>query len=96
MNIKDRQEISENAEPFVPNKPIELDSLQDVDRSFLGLQPRSNYGSNLDDSEVPLLMETGLGIFTSSIILGGSVLFILSVFLDDGSSIDPTMIPLSF
>ena len=82
---------------FVPNKPIELDSLEDVDRSFFGIQPRqSNNDAYSDDSDVPLLMETGLGIFTSSVILGGSVLFILSVFLDDGDGIDPLMIPLSF
>ncbi len=90
-----KQEQQENDDVFVLNNPIELDSLQDVDRSFFGLQPRANNGAGFDDSEVPLLMETGLGVFTSSIILGGSVLFILSVFLDDGN-IDATMIPLSF
>lgn len=84
--------VDEENEPFIPNKPIQLDSLknQDMDRSFLGLQPRTD-----DDDEVPLLMETGLGLFTSSLILGGSIYFILAVFLD-GDNVDPTAIPLSF
>ena len=84
--------FDEEDAPFIPNKPIQLDSLknQDMDRSFLGLQPRTD-----DDDDVPLLMETGLGLFTSSIILGGSIYFILAVFLD-GDNVDPTAIPLSF
>lgn len=63
------------------------------DRSFMGIQPRS---SNEKNETIPLLMDTGLGIFTSSLILGGSIYFILAVFLDDGNGVDPTMIPLSF
>ncbi len=94
---KEQEEI-----PFIPNKPIELDSLNNnIDRSFLGLQPRSTparssgEGTYDDEEEVPLLMETGLGVFTSSLILGGSIYFILAVFLD-ADNVDPTAIPLSF
>ena len=71
----------------------------EFDRSFFGLQPRSNDligGNSINEDDVPLLMETGLGIFTSSVILGGSIYFILAVFFDDGKGVDPTMIPLSF
>ena len=98
---QDQERVNEDdaEQPFIPNKPIELDSLQDIDRSFLGLQPRSNNNNAAfddDNSEVPLLMETGLGVITSSVIFGGSLLFVLSVFFDDGDNIDPTMIPFSF
>ncbi len=98
-NAEESDEISNNDDnggediQFIPNKPIELDSLknQDMDRSFLGIQPRSGD----EEGEVPLLMETGLGVFTSSVILGGSIYFILAVFLD-GDNVDPAAIPLSF
>ena len=85
----------------MPNKPIQLDSLKsqdDIDRSFMGIQPRTdtNRNSGDDDSEVPLLMDTGLGIITSSVILGGSIYFMLAVFFDNGDGVDPLMIPLSF
>ena len=60
------------------------------DRSFMGIQPRS---SNEENESIPLLMDTGLGIFTSSLVLGGSIYFMLAVFFDDGNGVDPTMIP---
>ena len=73
---------------FIPNKPIELDSLKEnTDRSILGIEPRPSD----EEGAVPLLMETGLGVFTSSIILGGSIYCILAVFLDNGDGVDPLM-----
>mmetsp|Transcript_18761 Transcript_18761/g.23007 ORF Transcript_18761/g.23007 Transcript_18761/m.23007 type:complete len:196 (-) Transcript_18761:50-637(-) len=83
--------INASTESFEPNKPIEVDA--SYDRSFLGLQPRSDTG---EGDEEPLLMDTGLGVFTSSIILGGSIYFILTLLLDDGSGVEPSMIPLAF
>ena len=65
---------------FVPNKPIQLESLkgqEDIDRSFFGIQPRTE-----DESEVPLLMDTGLGVFTNSLILGGSIYLLIAAFID--------------
>lgn len=70
---------------FIPNKPIELDSLR-PQTTFLGLEPKDDKTRQLD-SELPL--------FTSTIVLGMSVYFIYLALFGEDVLLNPSM-PLAF
>ena len=80
----------EEEEEFVPNKPIELESLKRP--TFLGLEPKEDSLREKDGSST----ETGLPIFTSTVITLMSFYFVyLALFGGEDVLINPSM-PLAF
>lgn len=82
-------EVEEEEEEFVPNKPIELESLRPT--TFLGLEPKEDSLREKDGS----LTDAGLPVFTSTVITLMSVYFIYLALFGEDVLINPSM-PLAF
>lgn len=82
------QEVTEKdmlEQPFIPKKPIELESLRQPS-TFLGLEPKDDLTLERD-SELPL--------FTSVMIMGMSLYFIYLALFGEDVLLDPSL-PLAF
>lgn len=84
-NLDEAEDTKFDVENFLPNKPIELDSLR-PQTTFLGLEPKDDKTRQLD-SELPL--------FTSTVVLGMSLYFIYLALFGEDIVLDPSM-PLAF
>jgi len=77
-------------ENFTPNKPIELESLrsqQQQPTTFLGLEPKGDGLRQKDGS----MVDAGLPLFTSTIIMMMSVYFIYLALFGEDVLMDPSM-----
>jgi hypothetical protein len=79
----------EEKEEFVPNKPIELESLKRP--TFLGLEPKEDSLREKDGSST----ETGLPVFTSTVITLMSFYFVYLALFGEDVLVNPSM-PLAF
>ena len=82
--------VKEGVDGFTPNKPIELESLQERP-SFFGLEPKSDNERIRDGSGA----ESPLPLFTGTIILMMSCYFIYLALFSEDILMDPSM-PLAF
>lgn len=82
--------VKEGVDGFTPNKPIELESLQERP-SFFGLEPKSDNERIRDGSGA----ESPLPLFTGTIILMMSCYFIYLALFSEDVLMDPSM-PLAF
>ena len=89
--VKANNDGPQEDDVFVPNKPIELDSLREQPTTFLGLEPKVRQvesDGSMSDSELP--------VFTSTIILGVSIYFTYLGFFGEDVMIDPNTMPAMF